>query len=203
MKLYVILLLVLLFSWNLSASDFYIGGKIGPGVSFVYGDDTDNIDPAAGMSLGFFGLYSPIKFFALQAEFNYEMKGFSLNTNNLDARQYLHYISFPVVAKGMFPVSIVTIQPYLGLNFSFLGNATYKATVQTALGSLTQSKSNKDDYQIFDMGVLFGAEIFITINKHVFLTVDLRFEVNFIKSIEDTDIYNGATQVLVGAGYKF
>ncbi len=199
----IFLLLLLACSWSLSASEFYAGAKIGPSVSFVYGDDTDDIDPTAGMSFGLFGTYSPVKFFALQAEFNYELKGFSLNESvnaiSIDSKQYLHYISFPVVAKGMFPVSIVTIQPYLGLNFSFLANAKYKATANT----FTQTKNNKDTFQPFDMGVLLGVEAFFAITKHFFISADLRFELNFIKAVEDSNFYNGAFQILAGAGYKF
>ena len=77
MRLKILIILVAVFlCGGLSALDIYAGAKIGPGAVFVYGDDTDDIDPAAGMSIGVFGMFSPMKFFAVQAEFNYEMKGF-------------------------------------------------------------------------------------------------------------------------------
>lgn len=54
-QIFAVFTVVAVFSVNISASDFYAGAKIGPSAAFVYGDDTDDIDPTAGMSLGLFG----------------------------------------------------------------------------------------------------------------------------------------------------
>jgi len=201
----IFLVVLVLFCGSLSAGDFYAGAKIGPGAVFVYGDDTDDADPAAGMSFGVFGMFSPMKFFAVQAEFNYEMKGFSLDGSGVDARQYLHYFSIPFIAKAVIPVAIVSIQPYAGLNFSFLANANYKGTVTVFGVTATQEENNKGDYAIFDMGVLFGAEAFISVTKNIFISADLRFELNFlaIDDGRDSDAYNGTFYALFGVGYKF
>lgn len=201
----VLFVVVFLFSGSLIASDFYLGGKIGPGAAFVYGDDTDDIDPAAGMSLGVYGMFVPMKFFAVQAEFNYEMKGFSFEANNVEARQYLHYLSIPVLAKAIIPVKILVVQPYAGLNFSFLANANYKGTGTAFGATITQEKDNKDTYAIFDMGVLFGGEVFFNITKNIFISADLRFELNFLRIDDgrDAKMYNGTFYALFGAGYKF
>jgi hypothetical protein len=199
------LVVLVLFCGSLSAGDFYAGAKIGPGAVFVYGDDTDDLDPAAGMSLGVFGMFSPMKFFAVQAEFNYEMKGSSLDAGGVEARQYLHYFSIPVIAKAVVPVSILSVQPYAGFNFSFLANANYKGTTTVFGITATQEENNKGDFAIFDMGVLFGAEAFFNVTKNIFVSADLRFELSFlaIDDGRDAEAYNGTFYALFGAGYKF
>jgi len=210
MRLKVLLLLVaVLLCGSLSALDFYAGAKIGPGAVFVYGDDTDDYDTAAGMSLGVYGMFSPMKFFAVQAEFNYEMKGASgeldYGVATASGRQYLHYLSIPVIAKAVLPVKIVTVMPYAGLNFSFLANANYKGTTTIFGVDSNYEDDNKDDFETFDMGVLFGAEAFISVTKNIFVSADLRFELSFlaIDDGRDSDVYNGTFYALFGAGYKF
>lgn len=210
MKLKILILLVaVLLCGSLSALDIYAGGKIGPGVAFVYGDDTDDYDPMAGMSLGVYGMFAPIKYFAVQAEFNYEMKGYSGEIGNnlgaVEGRQWLHYLSVPLIAKAVIPVKILVVQPYMGFNFSFLVNANYKYEANSIIGNLIREDDNKDGFEIFDMGVLLGGELFFNITKQFFISTDLRFELNFLRIDEDrnTDKYNGAFYALFGAGYKF
>lgn len=200
----IVFIAVFLFWGNLFAEgstkgEFYLGAKIGPGAAFVHGDDTDDLDPAAGMSLGFFGTYQIIKFVGIQAELNYELKGFSINGAGTDQRQFLNYFSIPVMAKGFFPVSIVTIQPYFGFNFSFLMTAKAKGEF---LGA-TVEKSNTDNYEVFDLGILFGTEAFIKITDHIFVTADLRFDIGVLQVVEDVEISNGTFLALFGAAYKF
>ena len=103
------------------------------------------------------------------------------------------------------PVKIVTIQPYVGLNFSFLANANYKAEASSAFGAITQEKDNKSDFETFDFGVLFGGDIFFNITKNIFVSADIRFELNFLRIDKgrDDDIFNGTFYALFGAGYKF
>ncbi|HSW59929.1 MAG TPA: outer membrane beta-barrel protein [bacterium] len=196
---------ILVFSVNLPASDFYLGAKIGPGAAFMYGDNVgDDVDPAAGMSLGLFGTYQIIKFIGIQAELNYELKGFSGKEEDTKARQFLHYFSIPVMAKGFFPVSIVTIQPYFGLNFSFLMNAKMKMKSSgTILGDVEIENENTDDFEVFDLGILFGTEAFIKITDHIFVTADLRFDLGVLEVVDDAEIFNGTFLALFGVAFKF
>lgn len=199
----VVFIAVFLFSGNLFAEgstkgEFFAGTKIGPGAVFVYGDDAEDLDSAAGMSLGVFGTYQIIKFVGIQAELNYELKGFSEDVVG-DRRQFLNYFSIPIMAKGFFPVSIVTIQPYFGFNFSFLMSAKAKGEF---LGA-TVEESNTDIYEVFDLGILFGSEVFIKITDHIFVTADLRFDLGVLEVVEDDEMFNGAFYALFGAAYKF
>jgi hypothetical protein len=204
---------IFLYSINLQAYDLFAGAKIGPGAAFGYGDDADDLelDPAAGMSFGLFGTYSPIKFLAVQAELNYELKGYSMDfetdvmgiTVTGKGRQFLHYFSIPVMVKGFFPVLIVTIQPYFGLNFSFLMSAKTHSEYKSSLGGDSESETNTDDYETFDLGILFGAETFIRITDHIFITADLRFDIGVLEVIDDADLFNGTFLALFGAAYKF
>ncbi|HPS30318.1 MAG TPA: outer membrane beta-barrel protein [bacterium] len=200
----IVFIAVFLFSGNLFAEgstkgEFYAGAKIGPGAAFVYGDDADELDPAAGMSLGVFGTYRIIKFVGIQAEINYELKGFSVDVAGADQRQFLHYFSIPIMAKGFFPVSIVTIQPYFGFNISLLMSAKAKGEF---LGA-TIEESNPEDYEVFDLGILFGTEAFIKITDHIFITADLRFDLGVLEAAENAELYNGTFYALFGAAYKF
>ncbi len=206
-----ILLAAVLLCGSLSALDISAGGKIGPGPVFLYGDDADDYDPAGGLSLGIYGMFSPIKYFAVQAEFNYEFKGASgemviaNGAITAEGRQHLHYLSVPLIAKGLFPVKIVTIQPYAGFNFSFLVDARIKGETNV-LGTKTETdERNRDDLAVFDFGILFGAETFIHINKNIYVSADVRMNISFLALDEDRDVnmYNGAFYILLGAGYKF
>ncbi|HOB71197.1 MAG TPA: outer membrane beta-barrel protein [bacterium] len=205
---------ILVFSVNLSASDFYAGAKIGPGAAFGYGDDADDLDfdPAAGMSFGLFGTYVPIKFLAVQAELNYELKGFSKNSNAEEmeitiigrGRQYLHYFSIPLIVKGDFIVSRFNIQPYFGLNFSFLMSAKIHIEYEISIwGDGERDNTNTDDYEVFDLGILFGTEAFIKITDHIFVTADLRFDLGVLEIIDDAEMFNGTFLALFGAAYRF
>lgn len=204
-QIFAVFTVVAVFSVNISASDFYAGAKIGPGVAFMYGDDVnDDVDPAAGMSLGLFGTYQIIKLVGIQAQLNYELKGFSGKDDNTKARQFMHYFSIPIMAKGFFPVSIVTIQPYFGLNFSFLMNAKMKMESSgTILGDVEIENENTDDFEVFDLGILFGTEAFIKITDHIFITADLRFDLGVLEVVDGKEAFNGTFLALFGAAYKF
>lgn len=206
-QFFVIYTAILFFSGSLLAADFFAGAKIGPGAAFVYGDDTDDYDSTAGMSMGVFGTYSPIKFFAVQTEINYEMKGYSHRDDSFagssKVRYHLNYFSIPIMAKGFFPISRLLIQPYLGLNFSFLMNANYKGKYDGTFGNYTVEKRNTDDYEVFDLGILFGAETFIRITEHIFVTADLRFNIGVLEVVDDNETFNGTFYALFGAAYKF
>lgn len=206
-KTFFCLLFVLVLSSNLFPHDFFAGLKIGPGITFAHGDDTDDLDPAAGMSLGLFGTYSPVRFFAVQAELNYELKSFSFKADilggTLITRQDLHYFSIPLITKGNFSVSRLLIHPYFGLNFSFLMKAKGHAQYDGALGNYKEKDTNTDNFEVFDLGILFGAETFIKVTDHFFVAFDLRFNIGVLEIIEDADVFNGAFYVLFGAVYKF
>jgi hypothetical protein len=203
-KVFIFILIAFILSFSLSAHDFFAGVKLGPGVAFVHGDDTDDLDPKGAISVGLFGTYSPIKYFAAQLELNYELKGFSWKEDSNQARQSLHYFSIPLIAKGVFPVSIVTIQPYFGLNFSFLMDANLKAESSgTILGDVAVTNNNTDSFEVFDLGILFGGETFIKITDKFYITADLRFNIGVLEIVEDADIFNGTFHVLAGVAYKF
>lgn len=108
------------------------------------------------------------------------------------------------MAKGFFPVSIVTIQPYFGLNFSFLMNAKMKMESSgTILGDVEIENENTDDFEVFDLGILFGTEAFIKITDHIFITADLRFDLGVLEVVDGKEAFNGTFLALFGAAYKF
>lgn len=185
----------------------YLGGKIGPSAVLVLGEDTDDLDAAPGMAVGAMFKVSLLEHLALQAEFLYEMKGFSFDqtippAGTIHFRQFTHYLSLPIIAKGVFEVAPVTIEPYAGLALSLLVDAEGVATN----GNQEQSSGNTGDFNAIDLGVVFGGEVWFALAESIYLTGDIRFNFGVIDIIDgpnDNGVYNCAIQFLLGAGYKF
>lgn len=186
---------------------FYLGGKIGPSAVLVLGEDTDNLDAAPGMAMGVMFKVTLLEYLALQGELLYEMKGFSFDQavpliGDLHVRQYLHYLTLPIIAKGHFNIEPVSIEPYAGLALSILVAAEGVATS----GNQEQSEGNTGDYNAVDLGVVFGGEAWFEVVDRIYLTGDIRFNFGIIDIIDgpnDNGVYNCAIQFLLGAGYRF
>ncbi len=188
------------FAAESDGSGIFLGGKIGPSAVMVLGEDTDDLDAAPGMGAGAVFKISLMDELALQAEFLYEMKGFSVD--DADARQFLHYLSVPVMVKGVFAVDPVTVEPYAGLALSLLAGAEWE---EHAGGGLDLSDSNTGDFNAIDLGVIFGAEMWFEVAESFYLTGDVRFAFGVIDIIDgsnDNGVYNFATSFLFGAAYR-
>lgn len=211
-KLGIIFVLCFVFSNVLFAENIFIGAKLGPGAVYALGKDSDDLDAAFGMAAGVFGMYRLMDYFAIQAELMYEMKGYGSTSTAQDGskqtnRLTLNYFSVPVIAKGVFDVSPVLIQPYAGLNFSFLMSADISASA----GGYDISIDATDQCSLFDLGVIGGAEFYFEVMDHLYITADVRLEFGFLTTVDHVDapnavipkIYNSAFYALVGAAYQF
>ncbi|HSA33007.1 MAG TPA: outer membrane beta-barrel protein [bacterium] len=176
---------------------FFAGAKIGPGAAFVLGEGARGTEAAVGMGLSLSAMYRFMDYLAFQAELGYEMKGYGVK--DMDARGILHYFSVPLLLKGVFDVSPILIQPYGGLDLSILMKAT-------ASGSGVEVDIT-DSLDIFDLGIIFGAEVFYEVVDNLFVTGDLRFGFGFLGVAKDVpyadNFTNGNFNALFGIAYKF
>lgn len=176
---------------------FFAGAKIGPGAAFVLGKGADGTEAAVGMGLSLMGMYRLMDYLAFQAEIGYEMKGYGVK--DADARAFLHYFSVPLLVKGAFDVSPISIQPYGGLDFSFLMKGEASNSVVDV--DIT------DSCDIFDLGIIFGAEVFYEVVDNLFITGDLRLGFGFLGVAKDVpyadNFTNGNFNAMFGVAYKF
>lgn len=104
------------------AQFFRFGGSAGGNISKALGDDasTDVLNHLVGFNGGFIGAYEFVSKLSVQAELQYEQKGFTFNGFPINPDEVLvddlrlHYITLPLQLKAQKGGLFVLAGPYVG-----------------------------------------------------------------------------------------
>jgi len=176
------------------------GGKLGIGISSLYGPNVKNT--AAKVGLNFYGFaekeFTPM--FAGQIEIGFTRKGcnFDIPKDTNDQSIGLSYLEIPIQAKFLIPVSApfkpaVYAGPVLGFNLAateFYNNKSYP----------------ENNINNFDFGLAFGAVTEIPIQQIGNILLDIRYTLGLSNvsssSNSNNAIRNGNFAILAGYAFK-
>ncbi|MBF9255190.1 PorT family protein [Pontibacter sp. 172403-2] len=121
-KLILLLFLILVPLLAVQAQYLRFGGKAGGGFSKAAGDGSDQMQHLAGMQAGLLLSYEFVSRLAVQAELNYNQKGFTYSEYAADASsdEYLsgdmrlHYLELPLLLKIQKGGLFAEAGPYVG-----------------------------------------------------------------------------------------
>ena len=179
------------------------GLKAGVCVATLYGDDVDEIESSglgeiggrAGFVGGFFVESRPAKFFAIQPEVLFAMKGSTVSVTmfgeTAKGKTNLYYIEVPLLFKFIYPVGVATPALYAGPAIDFL-------LVAQAEDSDGKTTDLKEDTRLMDFGLAIGGGL--NVGPALF---DVRYTWGFLNLDPngEGDTRNRALHVSVGFGY--
>ena len=207
---------------TISNAQFSIGGKIGMNLANIKGKDKpDDIKMRMTMNFGAVANYSLTDLFSLQAEINYEGKGFKIKdysesgdgwTEELKNLRFpFGYLTIPILAKATFGKStkfFVNAGPYFGFLMSakFKGDYTFTSLTNPELNySDSANEDMKDFYKGFDFGLVIGGGAIFPITDALDIMAEVRYNMGFSKIVDDTDpsnISNSVIGINAGVIYK-
>ncbi|WP_299826149.1 porin family protein [uncultured Pontibacter sp.] len=147
MKKTLLLLLFILFAVQAQAQFARFGAKVGGGFTRAQGDDGSSsvTNPLAGFHAGFIGSYEFVSRLALQAELQYDQKGFTYDGYLINAAEALiddhrlHYVTLPVMLKIQKGGLFAEAGPYVG----------YLVAETTKVNVIDQASINEPEPLIF------------------------------------------------------
>ncbi len=228
-----IIVLIILSSNFLFAQNLSFGLRDGASWSSITGrfdfknfENTD-IEKSLGHSFGLIINYQLSKYFILQTEFNYEMKGFdfgeSLLGGALEGNYSMSYLTIPIIAHFEIGKN-VKYYGYAGVYFGFLIKAeNYTSLSSTSSSNLIVYDLSYDPTNIFnksEFGGLVGLGIKFPLCEKVCLFIDTRYNFGLTKAAKNTDfdyesnywsaetpdnfqnVYNRSLSISLGILYK-
>ena len=171
-----------------------ISGSDANFMTIIAGPDAGDTDQLMGFAFGGFFTYNFSPTFALQPEFLYTMKGFSVPVLGVDIDFKMDYIEIPVLFKFQFGTG--TAKPCL-----FAGPAV-AFMVSAKLEVLGESVDADELWKSTDLGLVFGGGIDFPVGSGM-VTFDGRYTMGMSKIPDaggEIDIKNANISFLVGYG---
>ena len=171
------------------------GFKVGLNMANVSGDDVSGTDTKVGFAFGGFFTYNFSPTFALQPEFLYTMKGFTVSELGIDIDFKANYLEIPVLFKLTFGTGTTKPSLFAGPAIAFLMSSKAEA--------LGVSVDLKDVTKGTDVGIVFGGGVGFAVGSGT-MTFDGRYTMG-MSSIDDSgddeDVKNSNISFMVGYGF--
>jgi len=184
MKIFFTVLITVLIICSTSYAQIQIGPKAGLNIANIGGDDSDflgeSLDSRTGFSGGIFFMYQFNKFFAIQPEAYYSMKGATINIMGVDITLEFDYIEVPLLLKLIIPVEGSNIRPSIFAGPSVGFNTTAKISGEG--NGQTVEQDLKDDTKSTDFSLAFGGGIGFMVGAN-----ELGFDVRYILGLSTID----------------
>ena len=186
------------------------GFKVGLNLANIAGSDVDVFKDAIsdftglsasnkqlmGFAFGGFLTYNFSPTVALQPEFLYTMKGFTLSVEGLDVDFKMDYFEIPVLVKFMFGTGSAKPCLFAGPAMGILVSAKMEA--------IGLSVDAKELWKSTDLGLVFGGGVDFPVGKGT-MTVDGRYTMGMSKTPDsgdiDIDLKNSNISFMVGYGF--
>jgi hypothetical protein len=215
MRKLLVILGVLLLVTAVSAQDQVndrpaMGFKIGLNLANVSGSGVDALseefesfaglnasnEQLVGFALGGFVTYNLSPMVALQPEFLYSIKGFTMSVEGVDVDLKLNYFEVPVLFKFMFGTSATKPFVFAGPEMGIL--------LSSSVGSGGLSIDAGDLWKSTDLGLVFGGGVDFPVGKNT-MSLDGRYEVGLSKIPDagDVDIDIKTTNISFMFGFAF
>lgn len=197
------------------AGPISFGFKLGANLTYLSGDDAENMDSKTTLCFGGFLTYSVNELFAIQSELLYVEKGAELYHNSyydITMDYDLAYIEIPVLARFNMPAQNSDIKPnvFFGPVFSINTEAEAEIKVEGPVDLLGEtydySESGtvdiSDEVASIDIGLIFGVGIEIPAgNGAVIFDVRYNLGLQDVYDEGDIDLKNRVISFMVG--YRF
>ncbi|MGB5287559.1 MAG: porin family protein [Ignavibacteriaceae bacterium] len=208
MKKYFIFLLILAAFTSFSLAQMQIGLKAGLNIANIGGDDADQIlegqslDSKTGFGGGIFFMYQFNKYFAIQPEAYYSMKGATYKEGDGELTLTLDYFEVPLLLKLVIPVEGSSIRPSIFAGPAIGFNTTAKVKIE--VGDESAEQDIKDETKSTDFSLAFGGGIGFMVGKNE-LGVDIRYILG-LSTIDDSsdawDLKNNVINFNVYFGFS-
>ena len=206
---------------SVANAQFSLGAKVGMNMANVSGSDKpDDAKMKMRMAFGAVANYALSDLFSLQAEVNYDGKGFGIKDYSETSegitfdyenmRSANNYLTIPILAKATFGNStrfFAMAGPYFGFLMSakFKGDYSISSNMYPELNESDDVNEDiKDSYTGFDFGMTIGGGAIFPINDMLDFTADVRYNMGFsnIADDNDTKLHNSVFGINAGVVYK-
>lgn len=207
MKKYFTFLLIIFAFTSFSMAQMQIGPKAGLNIANVGGDDADELvgqglDSKTGFAGGLFFMYQFNKFFAIQPEAYYSMKGATYKEGGGELTLTLDYFEVPLLLKLIIPVEGSNIRPAIFAGPAIGFNTTAKLKVE--VGDESGEVDIKDETKSTDFSLVFGGGIGFMVGKNE-LGADVRYILGLSTwddSSDPFDLKNNVININVYFGFS-
>jgi hypothetical protein len=174
--------LLVVFVYPLCAQ-IQIGPKAGLNISNLAGDEAEifgeSFDSKNGFTGGIFFMYQVNKFFAIQPEAYYTMKGATLDIMGIDITATFNYVEVPFLLKLIIPVEGSNVRPSIFAGPSVGFNTTAKLKAEANGQS---EEEDIDDVMSTEFSLAFGGGLGFMVGNN-----ELGFDVRYILGLSTID----------------
>ena len=198
MKKFFTLLFILVAFVSFSQAQMQLGPKAGINIANIGGSDADelvgqSLDSKTGFAGGLFFMYQFNKFFAIQPEAYYSMKGATYKESGGELTLTLDYFEVPLLLKVVIPVEGSNVRPAIFAGPALGFNTTAKIKVEA--GDESGELDIKDETKSTDFSLVFGGGIGFMVGKNE-LGADVRYILGLSTWDDSSDPYDLKNNVI-------